>query len=286
MEVLRRSPPPDDLPSRVVTVGAGVLAAVSGVVFAGSLLAGAPLEVYGTALAVGAFALAFALRRAAISTYPYVEATEERHRRRPLGEPIAAVQPVARRTLLRRSLWLGASAFVLSLLAPLAALGPGSASRGRSPDLRRTGWAAGVRLTDVAGVPLRPDDVPAGGFVTVVPEGSATSDRSVAILVGLTTDPASPIEPAWVVDGRLVAYSKLCTHMGCPVGMLRTGEDALYCPCHQASFDGARGAVPVFGPAARPLPQLPLGVGEDGFLMALGDFPEDVGAQVGRERPS
>jgi ubiquinol-cytochrome c reductase iron-sulfur subunit len=282
MEILRRTPPPDDQPSRIVTAGAGLVAAACGITFAAALLAGAPLEVYGTALAVGAFALAFALRRVAISTYPHIAATEERHTREPLDEPIAEVQPVARRRLLRRTLWVGAGTFMLSLLAPIAALGPGGL-RQRVPTEERTDWAAGIRLTDERGNRLRPEDIPPGGFATVFPEGVAHRDSAAVVVLRLSPGPAMPpTEMEWVVEGDLLAYSKLCTHMGCPVGLFRTGDNVLFCPCHQASFDGARGAAPVFGPASRALPQLPLGVGEDGFLVALGDFTEDVGGPVGR----
>jgi ubiquinol-cytochrome c reductase iron-sulfur subunit len=84
-----------------------------------------------------------------------------------------------------------------------------------------------------------------------------------------------------VVDGELVAYSKICTHTGCPVGLLRTDDASLYCPCHQAQFDAARAAVPTFGPATRPLPQLPLGVDGRGYLIALGDFSQPVGPAAG-----
>lgn len=285
MRVLRHSPPPEDPPSRIVTIGGGLIAAASGVVFAVSLLAGAPMEVYGTAIAVGAIALAFALRRVAISTYPHVQATEERHPREALGEPIAEVQPVARRPLLRRTLWFGAGTFLVSLLAPIAALGPGG-PREQVRTERRTDWDEGVRLTDERGELLRPDDIPAGGFATVFPEGFAHRDSASVVLLRLSSGQVeSPARSEWVVDGDLVAYSKLCTHMGCPVGLFRTGDDVLFCPCHQASFDAARGAAPVFGPASRALPQLPLGVGDDGYLVALGDFTEDVGGPVGRRRP-
>jgi ubiquinol-cytochrome c reductase iron-sulfur subunit len=85
----------------------------------------------------------------------------------------------------------------------------------------------------------------------------------------------------WVVDETLVAYSKICTHAGCPVGLLRTGDDALFCPCHQATFDTARGALPAFGPASEPLPQLPLGTDAEGYLVALGDFVGPVGPPRG-----
>jgi ubiquinol-cytochrome c reductase iron-sulfur subunit len=81
---------------------------------------------------------------------------------------------------------------------------------------------------------------------------------------------------AWAPEG-CVGYSKICTHAGCPVGLYRSEAHQLLCPCHQSTFDVLRGAVPVFGPAARPLPQLPMEVDADGYLVARGDFHEPVG---------
>jgi ubiquinol-cytochrome c reductase iron-sulfur subunit len=80
----------------------------------------------------------------------------------------------------------------------------------------------------------------------------------------------------WAPEGCL-AYSKICTHAGCPVGLYRAEAGELLCPCHQSTFDVYTGAVPVFGPAARPLPQLPLDVNEEGYLVAQGDFSAPVG---------
>jgi ubiquinol-cytochrome c reductase iron-sulfur subunit len=74
-----------------------------------------------------------------------------------------------------------------------------------------------------------------------------------------------------------VGYSKICTHAGCPVGLYRAADHSLLCPCHQSTFDVLRGAVPTFGPAARPLPQLPLDVDDQGNLVARSDFLEPVG---------
>jgi ubiquinol-cytochrome c reductase iron-sulfur subunit len=82
----------------------------------------------------------------------------------------------------------------------------------------------------------------------------------------------------WAIDG-VVAYSKLCTHTGCPVGLYQAEAGLLLCPCHQSTFDVLDGARPVFGPAARALPQLPLGRNDRGELVALGDFSSPVGAE-------
>jgi ubiquinol-cytochrome c reductase iron-sulfur subunit len=85
-----------------------------------------------------------------------------------------------------------------------------------------------------------------------------------------------PGREGWTVEG-VVAYSKLCTHVGCPVGLYQPQIAQLLCPCHQSTFDVLDGARPIFGPAARPLPQLPLGLDGRGHLIATGDFSDPVG---------
>jgi len=80
----------------------------------------------------------------------------------------------------------------------------------------------------------------------------------------------------WTVDG-IVAYSKICTHVGCPVALYEQTTHHILCPCHQSTFDATRGAQVLFGPAARPLPQLPIGTDAEGFLVATSDYHEPVG---------
>jgi ubiquinol-cytochrome c reductase iron-sulfur subunit len=113
----------------------------------------------------------------------------------------------------------------------------------------------------------------------VFPEGHEGAADAQALLIhvrdGSLKLPTDRL--AAVPGGTHVAYSKICTHAGCPVGLYRAESQSLICPCHQSQFDVADGARPFFGPAARPLPQLPLGVGEDGVLVAQGDFYEPVG---------
>jgi ubiquinol-cytochrome c reductase iron-sulfur subunit len=96
----------------------------------------------------------------------------------------------------------------------------------------------------------------------------------------IRVDPAllqlAPDRLEWAPMGY-VAYSKICTHAGCPVGLYRAEEHALICPCHQSTFDVLNGGAPTYGPAARALPQLPISLMPDGTFVALGDFPEPVG---------
>jgi ubiquinol-cytochrome c reductase iron-sulfur subunit len=81
---------------------------------------------------------------------------------------------------------------------------------------------------------------------------------------------------SWAPQGNL-AFSKICTHVGCPVGLYQESTHELLCPCHQSTFDVLDGARPVFGPATRSLPQLPLAVDPEGYLVAQHDFDEPVG---------
>jgi ubiquinol-cytochrome c reductase iron-sulfur subunit len=81
-----------------------------------------------------------------------------------------------------------------------------------------------------------------------------------------------------------VAYSKICTHAGCAIALYRKPtfrpvepEPALVCPCHYSTFNPATGASVIFGPAGRPLPQLPLMIDERGDLRAAGNFSGPVG---------
>jgi ubiquinol-cytochrome c reductase iron-sulfur subunit len=86
----------------------------------------------------------------------------------------------------------------------------------------------------------------------------------------------APDRQAWAPQG-LVAYSKICTHAGCPLGLYLAATHELRCPCHQSTFDVLVGAQPVYGPAPKPLPQLPITIGPDGVLRATGDFEAPVG---------
>jgi ubiquinol-cytochrome c reductase iron-sulfur subunit len=125
---------------------------------------------------------------------------------------------------------------------------------------------------------VRAAEVPLEGLVTVFPEGHAGSADGQVVLIRVHPDrlrlPAD--RRSWAPDG-LVAYSKVCTHAGCPVGLYQTKLGELLCPCHQSSFDALGGGDPVFGPAARALPQLPIAIDSDGFVVARSDFHEPIG---------
>lgn len=180
---------------------------------------------------------------------------------------------VTRRSLLVRLLGAAVAALGAALAVPSLSLGPQPGS-----SLFRTRWRSGARVVDSTGRALRPADIPFDSVITAFPQGAAGNADSQTLL--LRIDPGllrlSPERMGWVPEG-VVGYSKICTHAGCPVGLYRVQARELLCPCHQSTFDVLRGAAPIFGPAARPLPQLPLAVDDEGFLISTDDFPEPVG---------
>jgi ubiquinol-cytochrome c reductase iron-sulfur subunit len=183
------------------------------------------------------------------------------------------VEGITRRSALIRLVVGAGGALAAALAIPTLSLGP---TPGDS--LYRTKWTPGARVVDGDNRPIRPADLPLEGVLTVFPEnltGSADSQTQL-IRVDEARLELPDYRAAWAPSG-CIGYSKICTHAGCPVGLYRAEAHQLLCPCHQSTFDVLRGADPVFGPAVRPLPQLPLGIDDEGYLIALGDFPEPVG---------
>ncbi len=135
--------------------------------------------------------------------------------------------------------------------------------------------------------PIRPEDLPVGGLIAAIPldlpevehaEGNLNArGKAAIILVRMEPDEIrSQQGTGWDVEG-ILAYSKICTHVGCPIALYEQRTHHLLCPCHQSTFDLADSGNVVFGPAARRMPQLPIGVDEEGYLVALSDFEEPVG---------
>jgi ubiquinol-cytochrome c reductase iron-sulfur subunit len=186
---------------------------------------------------------------------------------------------LGRRKALVRLFALAGAALGAAALFPLRSLGPTPGDA-----LRRTSWRPGSRAT-VDGNPVRARDLAVGTVLTVFPDGDDRED-SATLLIRVEPDQLdlSPERAAWAPEG-LVAYSKICTHVGCPVGLYRESNHELLCPCHQSTFDVLRGAEPVFGPATRSLPQLPIEIDADGFVVAISDYTEPIGPSFwNRER--
>lgn len=178
-----------------------------------------------------------------------------------------------RRKLILGTLGLSGAALALPAVVPLASLGP-SPKR----ELYTTPFTAGSRLVRLDATPVRLGDLKVGGIETVFPEGHTHAADAATVLIRLRPDEVRPAagRENWTVDGH-VAYSKICTHAGCPVGLYEQQTHNLLCPCHQSLFDVLQSCKPTFGPAARPLPQLAIALDPDGYFIAQGDYSEPVG---------
>jgi ubiquinol-cytochrome c reductase iron-sulfur subunit len=206
---------------------------------------------------------------------------------------------ITRRPLIRNSL-LGAVGVLLApVVVMLRDLGP---TPGEAADadyegagLENTVWTKGMRVVrDVVGTPIRPSDLEIGDLVNAEPaaifeggedggplegvELQVAKSKGAVVLVKMEPDENKPAKGRenWSVDG-ILCYSKICTHVGCPISLYEKKTHNMLCPCHQSTFDLADAAKVVFGPAARPLPQLPLMVDDEGYLVAQRDFTEPVG---------
>jgi ubiquinol-cytochrome c reductase iron-sulfur subunit len=232
---------------------------------------------------------------------PEVELTEQRHpmastpqEREAFKETFAegadasqfVKRPLVRRSLIAATLPLAvAPIFLLRDLGPL----PGTS-------LDFTVWRKGLRLLVYGtGRPITAAEFNSpGSIISVGPEGYLDNDDDMAkaavtlikfrpgeLVFGPNSRPGgatvpNTVVPNWTVD-NIVAYSKICTHLGCPAALYEQTTHHILCPCHQSTFDATEGARVIFGPATRPLPQLPIGVDAQGYLIALSDFNQPVG---------
>ena len=169
-----------------------------------------------------------------------------------------------------------------AMLTPAASLGPVF----NMSTLYKTPWRRGVRLVDEAGRVFLADDVEEETFYTAYPEHAEREQMGAPVVV-VRLKPAELKLPSsrrgWA-PGGILAYSKICTHAGCAIALYRKPNfapveprPALVCPCHYSTFDVANGGEVLFGPAGRPLPQLPLMVDPAGNLRAAGNFSGAVG---------
>jgi len=221
------------------------------------------------------------------------EIVDERH---PLGSPkedqdaaLEAFQTglaesgFVERKLVRRTLIGALLLFPIPLVVVLKDMGP-------LPEqaLNHTIWRKGSRIVvDVTGQPLRPEDLAIGTLVSASPadlaavqeaEGNldARAKASIILVRMRPSDIKSQQGQGWDYEG-ILAFSKICTHAGCPIALYQQRQHALLCPCHQSTFDLSDGGKVVFGPAARPMPQLPITIDANGFLVAQSDFQQPVG---------
>jgi ubiquinol-cytochrome c reductase iron-sulfur subunit len=254
----------------------------------------------GLGMAVSLFFIGIGIVHWSKTLMPSAEIIEERHAIRGSDEVRAEAVEIlrtggeesglGRRPMIRNSMLGALALFPLPGLVLLRDLGPLPGDV-----LTHTLWGEPLatggeermrRLTrDPSGTPIRAAEVTQGSVFHVIPEGLNDEDhfleeKAKAAVLLVRLDPKDVTIPEgredWHVDG-IFAYSKICTHVGCPVALYEQQTHHLLCPCHQSTFDMTDHCKVIFGPAKRPLPQLPITVDEDGYLVTQGDFTEPTG---------
>lgn len=196
-----------------------------------------------------------------VDTYP----SSEVDRAAQNTEVSVGLRAVTRSRALVGLLAAALGSFAAALILPIRSLG-------LAPDalLSHTRWRRGSRVVRDDGTLVHVDDLNVDSAITVFPEGATADAQSVVTLVRV------PETISGTASGYM-AYSRLCTHAGCPVALYRAQARELICPCHQSAFDVMANGAVLSGPADHALPRLPIEVGSDGILRATDDFPEPVG---------
>jgi ubiquinol-cytochrome c reductase iron-sulfur subunit len=244
----------------------------------------------GLGLGFGLFFIGIGAVHWAKTLMPDEEVVEERHQLRSSDAnregAVTALREggeasgIGRRPLIKATLGGALGLFGLPFVVALRDLGPMPGDR-----LSRTMWQSGMRLmSDPELAPIKASDVTVGSVFHVMPEGidkveDVLEQKAKAAVLLMRLEPSditSAKQRDWGYEG-IVAYSKICTHVGCPVGLYEQQTHHLLCPCHQSTFDVTHDCKVIFGPAARPLPQLPITVNDEGYLVAREPFHEAVG---------
>jgi ubiquinol-cytochrome c reductase iron-sulfur subunit len=268
---------------------------------------GIGLSLAGALLFIGAGVIQWARKLMAdkeIVEHRHPVASSEEDRQMTLAALDAGLEEsgIGRRPLIRNSMLGAVGLLGVPAIVMLRDLGPtpNQVGPGRKFDypgagIENTIWTKGMRVVrDVVGTPIKPADMQIGDLINGEPEGIFKSpedgeplegvvlqinkSKGAVVVVRMQPDEIIPGKGRenWSVDG-ILCYSKICTHVGCPISLYERTTHHLLCPCHQSTFDLADSAKVVFGPAARPLPQLPLAVDDEGYLVAQNGFDEPVG---------
>jgi ubiquinol-cytochrome c reductase iron-sulfur subunit len=266
----------------------------------------------GLTLGISLLALGFAILTWAKKLLPHEVSIQDRHiapssneDRQITGQTLVYMVDelgIQRRPLLKGAIAIGLLPIGAVAAAPLVGGLIQNPHRDEEPFMFHTGFnpvannGAKVRLTREDGSPIRPEDVSVGGQMTVfpgIPHGATNKYAdSPTLLIHLRAGDAQAAREKSASDetnanamwGNYIAYSKICTHAGCPASLYEQQTNRLLCPCHQSQFLITDNARPIFGPASRRLPQLPIEVDAEGFFVASSDYREAVGPDFW-ERP-
>ena len=258
----------------------------------------------GLTMAFGLLGIGLGAVHWAKTLMPDEEVVEERHpmrasdesRQRVLDELSGGGQSsqITRRPLIKYTLGGALGLFAVPMLLQVG----GSLGKLPQKSLSLTFWNGGpsgpgeeptfkpLRLMkDPENEPIKAEDITIGSVVHVLPEGLLELEhgkleekaKAAVLLIRLEEEKIqSQKEKDWGYQG-IVAYSKICTHVGCPVGLYEQQTHHLLCPCHQSTFDVTQDCKVIFGPAKRALPQLKITVDDEGYLVSAQPFREAVG---------
>ncbi|MFJ9668353.1 Rieske 2Fe-2S domain-containing protein [Streptomyces sp. NPDC101219] len=245
----------------------------------------------GVTLGIALFAIGAGAVHWARTLMSDVELTDERHPIQAAPDVKAKVMDdfrqgakesdLGRRKLIRNTMFGALALFPLSGVVLLRDLGPLPEDK-----LRHTAWSKGKLLINQnTNEPLRPSDIIVGSLVFAQPEGLDPHEHGFQNEIAKAALMLVRIQPENIKDKRalewshegILAYSKICTHVGCPISLYEQQTHHALCPCHQSTFDLSDGAKVIFGPAGHALPQLRIGVNDEGYLEAHSDFDEPVG---------
>ena len=257
---------------RIITISL-IVAALGSIGFIVAYATGGDHAFEGSALALATAGFAAAALGWAFGILPHEEVVDLREqypsprseRRHEELEVRRIGREVSRRRVLARLLYAALGVFGVALVVPLRSFGPAI-----DDTLFHTKWRRGSRLVREDGSPVRAGDLNVDSVLTVFPEGAVGDEHSQTVLIRLPDGLAESVQ-------GYIAYSKVCTHAGCPVALYRRTAKELMCPCHQSVFDVVEDGAVVSGPADHALPRLPIAVGRDDCLIATGDYPEPVG---------
>ncbi len=272
----------------LAVLGLLAVATLGAVAFAVVYFRSADTQLLGVALGVALAALGAAAALASKRLVPQDKEVEPRPdladlaaRERLLATTEEGVGGITRRRLLLAGALGAVSAVTAAIALPALSLGPAAGG-----ELTRSPWRRGRRLVTEEGEPLSAEEIAIGTFWTAFPDGADRERMAAPVIVVRIPEDELDLPPDrqdWAPNG-ILAYSKICTHAGCAVSLFRypsfaakSPKPALVCPCHYSTFDPARAADVLFGPAGRPLPQLPLEIDPEGYLVAAGDLSGRVG---------
>ncbi|MBV8152399.1 MAG: ubiquinol-cytochrome c reductase iron-sulfur subunit [Candidatus Eremiobacteraeota bacterium] len=265
-----------------------VVSILGSALFATEFALGGQTQLEGLGLGLACWGIAAALVVWSRDLMPHETVTDQHHAEesgkseRELAADVidGGLRQVAdRRSWLVRLGWTALGALGIAALFPLRSFGPNPAGK-----VGKTNWQAGLGLVTSDGTPVNLDALEPGNVVTAFPRGFTGPDYETAMasdaVMLIRVDEGSlhlPSERASWTPSGCIAYSKVCTHAGCPVALYRQGPQQLMCPCHQSVFDVLDGGSVVFGPAVRALPQLPLALDRNGNIQAAGKMSDFVG---------